>query len=67
MRQQIEEMGLVVAMVRTAMEALGCRDLELALKVLTMDDLVDRLNRNTHLRGAEARRTILRSSIGACT
>jgi phosphate transport system protein len=50
MRQQIDEMGmLVVAMVRTAMEALGRRDLELALKVPTMDDPVDRLNRNTHL------------------
>ncbi len=50
MRQQIEEMGtLVVTMVRTAMEALGRRDLDLALKVPTMDDPVDRLNRNTHL------------------
>jgi phosphate transport system protein len=50
MRMQIEEMGtLVVAMVRTAMESLGRRDLELALKVPTMDDPVDRLNRNTHL------------------
>lgn len=50
MRLQIEEMGtLVVAMVRTAMESLGRRDLELALKVPTMDDPVDRLNRNTHL------------------
>jgi phosphate transport system protein len=50
MRQQIEEMGtLVVAMVRTAMEAFGRRDLDLALKVPNMDDPVDRLNRNTHL------------------
>jgi len=50
MRQQIEEMGvLVVAMVRTAMESFGRRDLDLALKVPTMDDPVDRLNRNTHL------------------
>ncbi|MEX1262601.1 MAG: phosphate signaling complex protein PhoU [Actinomycetota bacterium] len=50
MRQQIEEMGsLVVTMVRTAMEAFGRRDLDLALKVPTMDDPVDRLNRNTHL------------------
>lgn len=50
MRMQIEEMGtLVVAMVRTAMESLGRRDLDLALKVPTMDDPVDRLNRNTHL------------------
>lgn len=50
MRQQIEEMGtLVVAMVRTSMESFGRRDLDLALKVPTMDDPVDRLNRNTHL------------------
>jgi phosphate transport system protein len=50
MRQQLEEMGtLVVAMVRTAMEAFGRRDLDLALKVPNMDDPVDRLNRNTHL------------------
>jgi phosphate transport system protein len=50
MRQQIEEMGvLVVAMVRTAMESFGRRDLDLALKVPNMDDPVDRLNRNTHL------------------
>ena len=50
MRQQIEEMGVhVVAMVWTAMESFGRRDLDLALKVPTMDDPVDRLNRNTHL------------------
>jgi phosphate transport system protein len=50
MRQQIEEMGvLVVAMVRTAMESFGRRDLDLALQVPNMDDPVDRLNRNTHL------------------
>ena len=50
MRQQIEEMGtLVVSMMRTAMEAFGRRDLDLALKVPTMDDPVDRLNRATHL------------------
>jgi phosphate transport system protein len=50
MRQQIEEMGtLVVTMIRTAMEAFGRRDLDLALKVPTMDDPVDRLNRSTHL------------------
>jgi phosphate transport system protein len=36
-------------MVRTAMEAFGRRDLDLALKVPNMDDPVDRLNRNTHL------------------
>lgn len=50
MRAQIEEMGtLVVRMLRTAMEAFGRRDLDLALQVPTMDDPVDRLNRNTHL------------------
>jgi phosphate transport system protein len=50
MRQQIQEMGtLVVSMVRTAMEAFGRRDLDLALKVPAMDDPVDRLNRATHL------------------
>jgi len=50
MRQQLEEMGtLVVSMLRTAMEALGRRDLDLAFKVPTMDDPVDRLNRATHL------------------
>ena len=50
MRQQLEEMGtLVVTMVRTAMEAFGRRDLDLALKVPVMDDPVDRLNRATHL------------------
>jgi phosphate transport system protein len=50
MRQQIREMGeLVVAMLRTAMEAFGKRDLELCLKVPSMDDPVDRLNRTTHL------------------
>jgi phosphate transport system protein len=50
MRQQIEEMGtLVVSMLRTAMEALGRRDLDLAFKVPRMDDPVDRLNRSTHL------------------
>ncbi len=50
MRQQLEEMGtLVVSMLRTAMEAFGRRDLDLAFKVPTMDDPVDRLNRATHL------------------
>jgi phosphate transport system protein len=50
MRQQIEEMGtLVVSMVRTSIEAFGRRDLDLAFKVPTMDDPVDRLNRTTHL------------------
>ena len=50
MRQQLEEMGtLVVSMLRTAMEAFGRRELDLAFKVPTMDDPVDRLNRATHL------------------
>ena len=50
MRQQLEEMGShVVSMVRTAMEAFGRRDLDLALRVPAMDDPVDRLNRTTHL------------------
>ena len=50
MRQQLDEMGtLVVSMLRTAMEAFGRRDLDLAFKVPTMDDPVDRLNRATHL------------------
>jgi phosphate transport system protein len=50
MRQQVAEMGsIVVGMVRTAMEALGRRDLDLCLKLPSMDDPVDRLNRATHL------------------
>jgi phosphate transport system protein len=50
MRQQIGEMGeLVVRMLRTAMEALAKRDLELCRQLPTMDDPVDRLNRLTHL------------------
>ena len=50
MRQQVAEMGtIVVTMVRTAMESLGRRDLALCLKLPSMDDPVDRLNRSTHL------------------
>jgi phosphate transport system protein len=50
MRGQIREMGdLVVQMLRTALEAFATRDLELALRLPTMDDPVDRLNRATHL------------------
>ena len=50
MRQQIAEMGsIVVDMVRTAMEAFARRDLDLCLKLPSMDDPVDRLNRYTHL------------------
>ncbi len=48
--QQLDEMGShVVTMIRTAMEAFRTRDLELCLKLPTMDDPVDRLNRGTHL------------------
>lgn len=50
MREQIAEMGAIVRnMVRTAMEAFTRRDLELCLKLPSMDDPVDRLNRATHL------------------
>lgn len=50
LRLQIAEMGeLVVGMVRTAMEAFARRDLELCMKLQSMDDPVDRLNRATHL------------------
>jgi phosphate transport system protein len=48
--QQLDEMGSqVVAMIRTAMEAFRTRDLELCMKLPTMDDPVDRLNRATNL------------------
>ena len=48
--QQLDEMGAyVVAMIRTSLEAFRTRDLELCLKLPTMDDPVDRLNRATHL------------------
>jgi phosphate transport system protein len=48
--QQLDEMGsLVVNMIRTVMEALRTRDLELCFKLPKMDDPVDRLNRATHL------------------
>jgi phosphate transport system protein len=50
LREQIGEMGsIVVSMIRTAMEAFGRRDLQLCLRLPTMDDPVDRLNRATHL------------------
>jgi len=50
MRLQIAEMGgIVVDMVRTAMEAFARRDLALCMKLPAMDDPVDRLNRSTHL------------------
>jgi len=52
--QQIGEMGdIVVEMVRTAMDALRRRDRELCLKLPTMDDPVDRLNRNMHFEVAK--------------
>jgi phosphate transport system protein len=52
--QQIGEMGdIVVAMVRTAMDALRRRDRELGLKLPAMDDPVDRLNRNMHFEVAK--------------
>jgi phosphate transport system protein len=50
MVQQLEEMGSIVgSMIRTVMEAFAKRDLELCLRLPTMDDPVDRLNRATHL------------------
>jgi len=50
MIQQLEEMGSIVgSMIRTVMEAFAKRDLVLCLRLPTMDDPVDRLNRATHL------------------
>jgi phosphate transport system protein len=50
LRQQIGEMGtIVVRMVRTAMDSLARRDLELCRTLPELDDPVDRLNRATHL------------------
>jgi phosphate transport system protein len=52
--QQLGEMGdIVVEMVRTAMDALRRRDVDLCLKLPTMDDPVDRLNRNMHFEVAK--------------
>jgi phosphate transport system protein len=52
--QQIGEMGdVVVEMLRTAMDALRRRDRELCLKLPSMDDPVDRLNRNMHFEVAK--------------
>ena len=53
-------------MIRTAMEAFGRRDLELALKVPTMDDPVDRLNRPRTWKRSSSR-TTLEASTGDCT
>jgi phosphate transport system protein len=48
--QRIAEMGdLVVAMVETAIEAFRRRDLALCLRLPTLDDPVDRLNRTLYL------------------
>jgi len=50
MRSVIAEMGdRVVAMIGTAMEAFINRDVERCLELPKMDDLVDRLNRTSHL------------------
>jgi phosphate transport system protein len=50
----LEEMGEVVgAMLRTSMEAFARRDLELAESLPTMDEPVDRLNRNMYREVAE--------------
>jgi phosphate transport system protein len=52
--QHIGEMGdIVVEMLRTAMDALRRRDLDLCIKLPTMDDPVDRLNRNMHFEVAK--------------
>jgi phosphate transport system protein len=52
--QQLGEMGdIVVEMVRTAMDALRRRDMELCLTLPKMDDPVDRLNRNMHFEVAK--------------
>jgi phosphate transport system protein len=52
--QHLGEMGdLVVEMVRIAMDALRHRDTELCERLPTMDDPVDRLNRNMHFEVAK--------------
>lgn len=52
--QQVGEMGdIVVEMLRTAMDALRRRDLELCHKLPKMDDPVDRLNRHMHFEVAK--------------
>jgi phosphate transport system protein len=52
--QQIGEMGdIAVDMVRTAMDALRRRDRDLCLKLPSMDDPIDRLNRNMHFEVAK--------------
>jgi phosphate transport system protein len=50
MRTMIDEMGeRVVLMIRTVMEAFAKRDLERCMQIPELDDLVDRLNRSSHL------------------
>jgi phosphate transport system protein len=50
MRTLIDEMGeRVVMMMRTVMDAFAKRDLELCLQLPELDDVVDRLNRSSHL------------------
>jgi phosphate transport system protein len=50
MRVQLREMGdRVVEMLRTSMRAFAERDVEMANSLPERDDLVDRLNRKTHL------------------
>jgi phosphate transport system protein len=52
--QDVGEMGdIVVEMLRTAMDALRRRDLELCTRLPAMDDPVDRLNRNMHFEVAK--------------
>lgn len=52
--QQIGEMGdIAVEMIRTAMDALRRRDLDLCMKLPSMDDPVDRLNRHMHFEVAK--------------
>ena len=52
--QMIREMGdIAVEMVRTAMDALRRRDLELCRRLPDMDDPIDRLNRHMHLEVAK--------------
>ena len=53
-------------MIRTAMESFAKRDLELCLRLPTMDDPVDRLNRATHLEALKLADDPRRST-GGCT
>jgi phosphate transport system protein len=52
--RQLGEMGhIVIEMVRTGMDALRRRDMELCQRLPMMDDPVDRLNRNMHFEVAK--------------